>query len=169
MTQLLKLYNTNFDWDNKVIFSGSDNLFHHLSLSLHLLLQCDKTSAEKILSLTEYWKTLNDALVFNRFSIIQTEDVIKMSLAYKQGLQSEFTTLYALGCALDLGTTVADNKELQVLKAVFLLVDAVDKNLKQILISGINLCDSEGLVSSSAKTMAEMLINLMKQRDSLTR
>lgn len=169
MTQLLKLYNSNIDLDNKVIFSGSDNLSHHLLLSLNLILQCNKSSAEKILSLTEYWKTLNDALVFNRFSIIQSEDTIKMSLANNQGLQSELTTLYALGYALDVGTTVADNKELQVLKTVFLLVEAVDKNLKQILSSGINLCDTEGLVSSSAKTMTEMLLNLIKQRDSLTR
>jgi len=167
--QLLRLYNSDNSWDNKVTLTGSDNKYHHLLLSLNLLLQCDEISGKKLLSSTEYWKTLNDVLVFDRFSIIQMEDIIKMSLSNKQGLQSDLTTLFALGYAIDIGTVVADNKELQVLNTIYLLIDAVDKNLKQILSAGINLLDNDDLISLSAKTMTEFLINLIKQRDSLTR
>ena len=169
MMQLLKIYNSNYSWDNKIILTGSDNKYHHLLLSLNLLLQCDEISAEKLLSSTEYWKNLNDVLVFDRFSIIQMEDTIKMSLSNKQGLQSDLTTLFALGYAIDIGTVVADNKELQVLNTIYLLIDAVDKNLKQILSAGINLLDGNGLISLSAKSMTDLLVNLIKQRDSLTR
>lgn len=137
-------------------------------MSLNLLLQFEGSYAKRILSLTEYWKLLSESLVFNRFKVIETEENIKTSLKNNQGFQTELTSLFALGYALEIGATVADNKELQVLKALFSLIDTIDKTIKQFFSSVINLLNPDDVtISLTYKNLMDLVVSLVKQRDSL--